>query len=371
MEYSRVNRRNFLRLGGSATVVASAGCLGTGSGGDRQVTIGGVLPLTQSFQNQGQASRRGILLAADEVADEYGLELSTPIEDDQCSAQAAASAQNKLINQNGASFIVGSICDDATAAMIPISQENEVVQITPGSTSPDISDAGGYIFRFWFSEAQLGEMIANHMREQGYERLAIVHIQNAWGTAQQRAVSSSFEAAGGSVVSTQAIQSSTSSYGPILSTAEDANPDCYYVGTHPSGFDSLMERMGEQNVDKQVFSHGGVVGGAISQGLADQTYEGVVCGFAKEPKQSFERDFEDRFGEPPGVTAASAYDAVHVLGMLIDREGTTDPATIEDALYEVDGYDGASGELSVDDNGDTHRPLQILVVEDGELVPLN
>ena len=245
------------------------------------IKIGAILPLTgEGTPDQGQASQKAITLAIDEINAQGGIngkKVEAIFEDSQCQAQSGVTAINKLINVDKVAFIIGDICDSVTGAIMPIAEANKVVLITPGSTSPAISDAGDYIFRFWFSESDLGGMVADTAYGMGIKKFAILYINNAWGVAQKDGVKTRFEELGGEIVSAQAIDPNSVDYRTEILKAEEKNPEAYYIGSHPNGLVLAMKRMKELGINKTVFSHGGLVGSTQTLGLGGDFLEGIIA----------------------------------------------------------------------------------------------
>jgi len=340
---------------------------------EETIKIGAVLPLTgEGTPDQGQASQKAIMLALDEINAQGGINgknIEAIFEDSQCQAQNGVTAITKLINVNKVNFIIGDICDSVTGAIMPIAEENEVVLITPGSTSPVISDVGDYIFRFWFSENDLGGIVAETAYNMDKNRMAILYINNAWGAAQKDGVKKRFEELGGEIVSEQVVDPNSVDYRTELLKAEKNEPDAYYIGLHPNGLVLSMKRLRELGINKTVFSHGGLVGSTQTLGMGGDFLEGIIAPFVYNPKSTFRDKFVEKFNEEPGITADSSYDAVHVVAKIMMETGKTDSETIKEGLYKIRNYDGASGSISVDEKGDVHRPLRLLVVNEGKLLP--
>ena len=53
----------------------------------------------------------------------------------------------------------------------------------------------------------------------------------------------------------------------------------------------------------------------------------------------------------------------------MQKTGRNDSETLKNELHKVKNYKGVSGLLTVDKNGDVHRPLQLMIVKDNTLVP--
>ncbi len=341
---------------------------------EQTIKIGAILPLSgEGTIDQGQASRDAIVLAVEKINKNGGIlnrTLEVFFEDSQCDAKIGVTAIRKLLEINSVDFVIGDICDSVTASIIPIAENGKKILITPGSTSPDISHAGDYIFRFWFSENDLGGMVADEAYSLGYRRMAIIYIDNAWGEAQKNAVSLKFTGLGGEVVGAERI-GANADFRTVLLKLEDKKPDSYYIGVHPYGLASLMKQMRELNISKQVFSHGGLVGSTEVLGLGEGgILEGIMAPFVYNASQSFVHDFAARFGKEPGITADSSYDIVVSVAKIIENKGRIDSEAIKSGLYELKDYSGASGNITVDENGDTHRLLSMMVVRGGKLVPL-
>lgn len=340
---------------------------------EETIKIGAVLPLTgEGTPDQGQASQKAIMLAIDEINARGGIngkKLEAIFEDSQCQAKNGVTAITKLINVNKVNFVIGDICDSVTGAIMPIAEQNKVVLITPGSTSPAISNAGDYIFRFWFSENDLGDIVAKTAYDMGKRKIAILYINNAWGEAQKNGVKTRFKEMGGEIISEQVVDPNNVDYRTEISKAEQNEPDAYYIGLHPDGLVMSMKRLKELGINKTVFSHGGLVGSTQTLGMGGDILEGIIAPFVYNPKSTFIERFEKKYGKKPGITADSSYDAVYVVTKIMEETGKFNSETIKKGLYNIKDYEGVSGVITVDENGDVHRPLRLMVVNERKLLP--
>jgi branched-chain amino acid transport system substrate-binding protein len=77
--------------------------------------------------------------------------LGRPVEivvvDDQSKNQEVNNCMMKLIQQDKVCAIVGEIASSNTIAAAPAAQRNKVPLVTPGSTNPEVTKKGDYIFR--------------------------------------------------------------------------------------------------------------------------------------------------------------------------------------------------------------------------------
>lgn len=58
-----------------------------------------------------------------------------------------------------------------------------------------------------------------------------------------------------------------------------------------------------------------------------------------------------------------AYDAYLTMRNAIETAGTTDAEAVRDALFATDGFVGAAGTITLDENHDAVRPVVFKVVE--------
>lgn len=336
------------------------------------IKIGAILPMSgDGGADQGLASQKSITLAVEEINKAGGIngrKLEAIYEDSACEPTKGVTAVNKLIDQDKVDFIIGDICDGVTAPIMKIAQDKGVVLITPGSTAPAISDAGDHIFRFWFSEDDMGNAVANDAKAADLSNFAIIYINNAWGQAQEAAVSKYVEANGGKVVSKQSVEPDTTDYRTLLLKAEESDPDAYYIGTFPNGLASFMEQRRIAGITKPVYAHGGLVGSTLALDLGGTDLEGISAPFVSDGDPTFVEKFNARFNEAPGVTADSSYDIVNAIAQVMKDEKDFNSDTLMKNLSGLKDYKGASGTITVDKNGDTKRSLVVSIVKDRKLV---
>jgi branched-chain amino acid transport system substrate-binding protein len=84
--------------------------------------------------------------------------------------------------------------------------------------------------------------------------------------------------------------------------------------------------------------------------------------------QAFVASYEERTGVKPGDTAALTYDAINLIATAIQASGQYDPESIRDSLYELEPYEGVSGQIDYIENGDPQRSAVILKFQDGLVI---
>jgi branched-chain amino acid transport system substrate-binding protein len=82
----------------------------------------------------------------------------------------------------------------------------------------------------------------------------------------------------------------------------------------------------------------------------------------------FARSYRERYGKAPELFAAEAYDVVMLIFNILNASPALTPDALKDGLYRTQGYAGASGMISFDQNGDVLKPMAIKQIKDGKPV---
>jgi branched-chain amino acid transport system substrate-binding protein len=72
------------------------------------------------------------------------------------------------------------------------------------------------------------------------------------------------------------------------------------------------------------------------------------------------------YGKLPSAFAALGFDAYNMVIDAIKRANSSDPKAIRDALAETEGFEGVTGIISLDENGDAVKDAVIKTIENGE-----
>ncbi len=83
---------------------------------------------------------------------------------------------------------------------------------------------------------------------------------------------------------------------------------------------------------------------------------------------AFRKRHAERFGEDPGTPAVQAYEALMVGAQALQRAGAQERLLA--TLARPGRWSGLYGDIELDANGDTSRPLHFVQVRDGRFAPL-
>ncbi len=207
------------------------------AGGEIKVAI--LAPLSGPVPTFGVSTRDGALLAIEAWNAKGGVngkKIVPIVEDSQCTPDPAVNAANKVIEQDGVSFIIGEVCSSASIPISEIANEKGVVQISPTSTNPSVTvnpdgSVKDYIFRACFIDPFQGQVGAKFAMDTLGAKTAFIMLDQANDYVKGLAefFEKSFTEAGGTIVGTETYTSKDTDFSAILAKVADAKPDMVYL----------------------------------------------------------------------------------------------------------------------------------------------
>ena len=374
---------------------------------DKPLTIGKILPLT------GDLAEFSALLLASNLAVQHinaaGGPLDRPLKlivaDSGTVPDQGVAAARKLINIDRVQAISGPVASGVAMAMAPIIVQNKVVLVADAATSPLLSEYkdDDFIFRTSTTDAFQGKALALLAREKGYKKIAILARNDTYGHALAGVMEKSFTALGGDVTKTIFYELGQTSFKAELVKVSQGKPDKISLVVYPEEAVTIIK----QAVELGITNFGLIPDSAKSQELFDklgkalgpEKIEGLSGVAGATPTgvgiERFSALFKEKYGHEPYVFSTNAYDSVYLLTLAIQKagvSGTIDGTAIRDALRDVANppgeivtvnefakakelikkgqainYEGASGALDYDTNGDVYAPVGVWQVEKGKI----
>ena len=336
------------------------------------IKIGFVGPLTGDAAALGADMLSGMKLAVQEINDKGGIggkTLEVVAEDGKCTPAEAANAFQKLVNVDKVTAIVGGLCSGETLAGAPIANAGKVVMISPGSSSPKVTDAGEFVFRNYPSDAFKGIAIAKYFKKAGYIKVAMITQNTDYATGLRDSIVTHVGEA--DMAFNETVEESTKDFRSLLTRLKGMEFDVFIPNMQTDGAaGALISQVREQGFAQPI------VGTDTSDSLAvldiaGDSAEGVQLVNVPSAGEggAFEKAFTDAHGKPQSSISwgAYAYDATNVLAEVMADVGT-DGTAMRDALYKV-SHDGIVGTLKFDRNGDPVGAKYVLKeFKDGAIV---
>ncbi len=342
-----------------------------GSKSDDQLTVGVLVPLTGEAAVLGKEVQQAVQLAADNynaISDE---EISVVFEDSRCFGKDAVSAFHKLVSINRVQAIVGPLCSSETLAIAPLAELNKVVVVSPASTNPSISLAGEYIFRVIPSDALQGKAGADLVWKSGLKSGAVLYVQNDYGVGLKDVFKFRLKELGGVLLAEEGYVQGSSDFRTQIAKIKEKNPEFVYLVSLPGEGGLILKQLREMQLGVSVFGAEGIRDPSVIK-VAGEAAEGLVITYPQqiqsERRTTFVNLYKERYGSEPGTFAAEGYDAFNIIA--VAYRGADDVSKIKDVLYKIKNFQGASGPITFDANGDVDKPYAAQIVRNGEFVDL-
>ncbi len=161
-----------------------------------------------------------------------------------------------------------------------------------------------------------------------------------------------------------------------LTNAKGKNPDVIFAPGNYGESALLIKQARDLGMDTPIL--GGdtweapelmEIGGEAVEGTTFSTHftaEAPVTELSKV----FLDQYEEKFEKDANAFAALGYDAYMLILDAIERANSTDPKDIRDMLAETKDFVGATGNITLDENGDAVKSAVIKKVQDGTFIYL-
>ncbi len=399
-------KQTFLALTSALAIMAAAG---TTNAADCKITVGVVMELTGPAGEYGQAGAKSVEMAFRDINDAGGVRgcaLVTDTRDSQSQGNVAVDAATQLVQVGKVPVVIGGIISSVSIPILTsVTAPAKVVQISPASSSPTLTalardgKTNGVFFRTITSDALQGVAAAKYALDQGFKKLAVIHVNNDFGVNMVSEFSRAYKALGGEIVSVTPYNEKQSSYQAEVTKAMEGDPDGLYLISYPvDGATIARAWISQGGTPKFLLNDGMNSKDFISAVGAEYLNDAFGTSSGTSPTKSTEY-FNGNYKafsniEPSNPAADRSYDAGAIVGLAIAAAGSEEPAAIREAIYKVvdpkgepiyagkdefakalkligEGkpirYEGVIGPVSFDKYGDITGPFRLWRIQEGEV----
>lgn len=365
------------------------GCVEVADGDD--IVLGTALVITTADADLGQDSQYGAHIAGDLRNDDGGIKghmISWDDQDDQCSAEGGTTAARALVADPQIAAVIGTSCSGAGVPAAQITSEAGVTMVSPSNTAPSLTDPAThepFYARTAHNDKVQGAAMATFACEVlGVTSAATVHDGSPYAEQLQQVFADEFESqCGGTITAQEAVAPTDTDFRTLLTTIAAGNPELIYYPIFTAG-GALMTQQARETAGLEDVDLAG------ADGMQSQTFlstagaasDGV---YTSGPDLAFTNTFyQDTFlpayyelcgcDATLSVFHAHAFDAASIVLDAIDEvslEGSDGtlfiPRTaLRDAVFATSGYEGITGNLTCDENGDCADPkISVSQIEGG------
>jgi branched-chain amino acid transport system substrate-binding protein len=383
--------RGVLGCAVAVAMLALAGCGddkpddGGPQSGSRTVTIYSSLPLYGPDRRSSQDMVNSIKLALEEAGGKAGVLSVTYVSLDSSTREEGTWTRDRVLDNarqavrdiNAIAYI-GDRDSDATALALPLTNEGNILQVSPTSGYDGLTRAGGVRTgepeRFYPSSIRtFGRMVApdhvqasalvGYMKSEGVKRLALLGDRELEGGGIADQVTRAAEHQGIEVIDKGRIDATkgdlTGRAADIAATGADA---FLFAGDSQTGAARIFQAVAAATTRMLLFAPSGVADESFLTALGAPVQRRLRITTPTLPERqlppaarAFATRFRATFGRSPDPSALLSFEATRVILEAIRRAGPkgNQRAAVIDAFFDTKDRRSVLGTYSIDRYGDT------------------
>lgn len=382
--------RRLLVKGWAALGLATLLAAGPAAAQDK-IKIGAAVSLTGNFAREGNLLKNGYLYWEKLVNAGGGISVGgkkMPVEvvyyDDESKPQTSARLTEKLITEDGVSFILGPYSSGIATATAAISEKYKVITMTPMATADSLYQRG---YKYIFCPAPLASTTLDPMLSllktvpNPPQTIAIAGPDDLFPNVFAGAAQKKAEAEGLKVVYATKYPKGSADLSSVATAVKESNPDVLILTGYVQDSILLIKTLQTLKVNPKLIGFAFAVGipdflNALGPAAEDLfgvqiwdpvlTYKGPVIADSATYVDTFKKQFGDA---PTYITAAGTAGAL-VLQLAIEKAGSVDPVKVREAMLQLD-TDTFFGPVKFNDAGvDEKASAVVAQVQGGKAVPV-
>ncbi len=342
-------------------------------------------------QPNGRSMRLSAEMAVQEINAQGGIRIRLEIRDDERSETRGVQVARELRAKPEVVAVIGHLNSGVSLKTAEVYnaakgegdlEGGPVVQISPASSAPELTQAGAWTFRVTPTDLEFSPALARFARGRlGRSRAAVLYANDDYGRGVMTTFQAAFRQQGGTVVSADpylpAVYERDDALDPYLRRALGRGADALVIGGQAAEGTKIIAAARRLGYTGPILGSDGMTGvkdaGAVAEGVFVSS---AFLPDRPDPKtQKFVAEYQRRHdNELPDHRGAMAYDVIYLLRDAIAEAGTG-RAALRDHVARVGArgglpeFTGVSGKIRFDENGDVSgKEVAIGVVRGGRLV---
>lgn len=328
----------------------------------QEVVVATAGPMTGGDAIFGEQMKKGAEMAVKDINAAGGLlgkKLKLEIGDDQCEPKQALPVANSFV-QKKVVFVAGHYCSGVSIPASAVYQENNILQITPASTNPRLTDeakAKGWttVLRTCGRDDIQGKIAGKWIAEKFKGKtLAVLHDKTPYGQGVADETKKAYNAAGGKEALYDSFQKGDKDFTALISKMKSMKIDVVYAGSYHTEVGLLVKQAREQGFGAQFISEDALVTEEFWK-IAGSAGEGLLMTFAPDPMadpaaKAIVEKFTATGYKPEGYTLYT-YAAFQVYAEAVKKANSWDAKKVAAQIHGKT-FNTVLGKLVYDQKGD-------------------
>ena len=369
------------RLLATAAIVAAAGSIGSSALAQDTFRFGLAMPLTGSQALYGQDQVKAAEWAVAEINKAGGIngkKFEMVVLDTQADPQLGIQMVNRLASVEKVPAFV-TAWSAVVKAVAPIANDNKVVELSIGASSPDVATLGEYVYTtFPLADVDIAAVAKYSVTTMGKKRAAVVYINNETGIVASQVYKKVFAASGGQIVAEETYDPKATDFTGALLKVRASNPEIIHLQGLVSDTPQVIAQMRQLGLSVPVTSYSAAFNPKLIEQLGAAAEGVIATSLAPGPEDSEKvKDYVARWKkdvgrEPNGLPYTQyLYDAPYLVATIFKAlESKKLPATGENFRKEmlaIRTFDlPLTGKVTLSDDHTVKKPVYLMEVKGGK-----
>jgi branched-chain amino acid transport system substrate-binding protein len=327
-----------------------------------QVKFGVGGPITGPNAATGLQMKNGVQQAAEDINAAGGIlgqKLTISFGDDVSDPKQGVSVANNFA-ANGIKFVIGHYNSGVTIPASEVYQENGILEITPASTNPTVTERGMWnIFRTCGRDDQQGKVagtyILAHFKS---KKIAFVNDKTTYGKGLADETLKTIKAGGMKDVLYEGINTGEKDFSALISKIKQSGADLVYFGGLYTEAGLIVRQMRDQGVKAPLMGGDGITSDEFAS-VGGPGVEGSLMTYGPDPRNRPEaKDVVAKFrakGYEPESYTLYSYAGVQIIKQAAEAAKSLDPKKVAEAMHSGMHFKTVIGDIAYDKKGDITR----------------
>ncbi len=322
-----------------------------------KLAVGG--PITGPSAATGAQMKNGVDQAAADINAAGGIlgqKIAVSYGDDVSDPKQGVSVANKFA-ADGVKFVIGHYNSGVTMPSSEVYQENGILQITPASTNPKITERGMWnIFRVCGRDDQQGKVAGDYIVKffKG-KKIAVVHDKTTYGKGLADETKAAMNKGGIKEVLYEGVNTGEKDYSALVSKIKQSGADLVYWGGLYTEGGLIVRQMRDQGVKAPLMGGDGITDDEFAA-VGGPGVEGTLMTYGPDPRNNpAAKDVVAKFRankfEPQAYTLY-AYAGVQIVKQAAEAAKSLDPKKVAASMHSGMKFKTVLGDISYDKKGD-------------------
>ncbi|MDI1446286.1 ABC transporter substrate-binding protein [Polyangium sp. 6x1] len=335
--------------------------------------IGVYLPLSGAEAAFGRETREGIDLAVERAANSGDIRdrsIELVYADDHSHPRDASNAVLDLSKDPTIVAVLGEVASSRSKAGGIVANKLRVPMLTPGSTNPDVTRVGPFVFRACFDDDAQGRAAAQYLIQVRHrKKLGVLWTtDDLYSSSLARTFREEAERLGATVALRGVLRTETNFSAP-LGDLQQQRPEVIYAPVYYNVMPAIFQEAAPLGFSGRTFFGGdgwdsdALPKTAGAEGAAFTTH--WVIDVPTAENRAFVEAYRARYHRDPSSLAALGYDAAALLLDAMKRASADTREAVRDALASTRGFAGVTGTVTMGEDRNPARDVVVARIEGG------